>query len=76
MKDWVWGSLDYATKLSCWDENFKCGHYDGKGKVAGSSSITRRSEYGFIVLLTTIDWLHAQPRIPMASSVLTSGPYM
>ncbi|KAF2094413.1 NAD(P)-binding protein [Rhizodiscina lignyota] len=56
VKHWVWGSLDYSTKLGGWHERFKCGHYDGKGKVA--------------------DWVLAQPRSPMASSVLTSGPYM
>lgn len=28
----VWGSLDYSLKKSDWDEKFRCGHYDGKGK--------------------------------------------
>ncbi|KAH8817223.1 hypothetical protein F5884DRAFT_819004 [Xylogone sp. PMI_703] len=34
VEHFIWGSLDYALKKGGWNEKFKCGHYDGKGKVA------------------------------------------
>jgi hypothetical protein len=35
VRHYVWGSLDYSLKKGNYDEKFRCGHYDGKGKVAG-----------------------------------------
>ena len=35
IEHYVWGSLDYSLKKGRFDEKFRCGHYDGKGKVAG-----------------------------------------
>lgn len=34
-KWFVWGNLDYALKKGGYDEKYRCGHYDGKGRVAG-----------------------------------------
>ncbi|OOF93024.1 hypothetical protein ASPCADRAFT_54097 [Aspergillus carbonarius ITEM 5010] len=34
IEHYVWGSLDYSLKKGRFDEKFRCGHYDGKGKVA------------------------------------------
>ena len=35
IEHYVWGALDYATKKGKFDEKFRCGHFDGKGKVTG-----------------------------------------
>jgi hypothetical protein len=35
VEHYVWGSLDYSLKRGKYNEMFRCGHYDGKGKVAG-----------------------------------------
>lgn len=34
-KWFVWGNLDYGLKKGAYDEKYRCGHYDGKGRVAG-----------------------------------------
>lgn len=34
VKHFVWGSLDYSSKLANFDPDFHCGHLDAKGKVA------------------------------------------
>ena len=34
VKHFVWGSLDYSSKLGNFDPSFHCGHLDGKGIVA------------------------------------------
>jgi len=31
MRHYVWSNLDYALKLGGYDEQYKTGHYDGKG---------------------------------------------
>ncbi|KAM0453974.1 hypothetical protein ACHAO4_004722 [Trichoderma viride] len=33
IKFYVWGNLDYTLKKANWDPKFRCGHYDGKGRV-------------------------------------------
>ena len=35
IEHYVWGALDYATKKGGFNEKFRCGHFDGKGKVTG-----------------------------------------
>jgi hypothetical protein len=35
LKFYVWGNLDYASKKGNFDQNLRCGHYDGKGRVGG-----------------------------------------
>jgi uncharacterized protein YbjT (DUF2867 family) len=35
VKHYVWGSLEYSSKLGSFNPDFRCGHLDGKGKVAG-----------------------------------------
>ena len=37
VQHYVWGSLDYGLKKGGWDSKYHCGHYDAKGRVAGSS---------------------------------------
>ncbi|RQM05801.1 hypothetical protein DH86_00002116 [Scytalidium sp. 3C] len=37
VKFYVWGNLDYASKKGKWNPKFRCGHYDGKGRVGGES---------------------------------------
>ncbi|PYI02884.1 NAD(P)-binding protein [Aspergillus sclerotiicarbonarius CBS 121057] len=34
IEHYVWGSLDYSLKKGNFDEKFRCGHCDGKAKVA------------------------------------------
>ena len=34
MQHYIWSSLDSALKLSGYDEALRCGHYEGKAKVA------------------------------------------
>jgi len=33
MRHYVWSNLDYALKLGGYDEKYKTGHYDGKGRI-------------------------------------------
>jgi len=33
VKHYVWGALDYSLKYGKYKEEFRCGHYDGKGRV-------------------------------------------
>ncbi len=35
LKFFVWGNLDYTLQKAGWDPKFRCGHYDGKGRVGG-----------------------------------------
>jgi uncharacterized protein YbjT (DUF2867 family) len=37
VKHFVYGGLDYVSKKGGFDPQFRCGHYDGKGKVGGLS---------------------------------------
>ncbi|KAI9353049.1 hypothetical protein DFJ73DRAFT_959337 [Zopfochytrium polystomum] len=34
VKHFVWGALDYSSKIGGFDPKFRCGHYDGKGRVS------------------------------------------
>ena len=43
MRHYVWSNLDYALKLGGYDEKYKTGHYDGKGRLSSASLITRES---------------------------------
>jgi hypothetical protein len=74
VQHYVWGSLDYSLKKGKYDEKFRVGHYDGKGKVAGMWIIYSLS--AFFRLSQETDWLLAQRNDHTAISVLTSGPYM
>ncbi|KAJ3087895.1 hypothetical protein HK100_008206, partial [Physocladia obscura] len=56
LKHYIWGALDYSLKIGEYDPAFRCGHYDGKGRVT--------------------EWLLAQTNVPIATSVLTTGPYI
>ncbi|KAI8844750.1 hypothetical protein BC829DRAFT_428062 [Chytridium lagenaria] len=33
VRHYVWGALDYSLKVGGYEKKFRCGHYDGKGKV-------------------------------------------
>ena len=35
VKHFLWANLDYVSKKGDYDPQFRCAHYDGKGKVAG-----------------------------------------
>jgi hypothetical protein len=35
VKFYVWGNLDYGLKKGNWNPKFRCGTYDGKGRVGG-----------------------------------------
>ncbi|KAI0687720.1 NAD(P)-binding protein [Cytidiella melzeri] len=56
----VWSNLDYGLKKGGYKERYRCGHYDGKGRVGEwmQSQPSDASEDG------------------MSWSVVTSGPYM
>ncbi|KAJ3118829.1 hypothetical protein HDU96_007571 [Phlyctochytrium bullatum] len=34
LRHYIWGSLDYSLKEGRYDPAFRCGHYDGKGRIA------------------------------------------
>jgi hypothetical protein len=36
LKFYVWGNLDYGLRKGDWNPKFRCGHYDGKGRVGGT----------------------------------------
>jgi hypothetical protein len=36
IKFFVFSNLDYALKKGGYDNKYRCGHYDGKGRVAGN----------------------------------------
>jgi len=36
VKLFVFSNLDYALKKGGFDKKFRCAHYDGKGRVAGT----------------------------------------
>lgn len=38
VKFFVFSNLDYALKKGGYNQKFRCGHYDGKGRVAGKES--------------------------------------
>ncbi|KAJ3553614.1 hypothetical protein NM688_g3512 [Phlebia brevispora] len=60
MRHYVWSNLDYALKLGNYDPQYRCDHYDGKGRVAEwmQAQASDVTEDG------------------MSWSVVTSGPYM
>lgn len=35
LEHFVWSNVDYGTRKGNYDPQFRCGHLDGKGKVAG-----------------------------------------
>jgi hypothetical protein len=57
VEHYVWGSLDYSLKKGKYDEKFRVGHYDGKGKVAG-----------MLIIYCLIRVLQAKPRNRVAAS--------
>ncbi|KAH8807905.1 hypothetical protein F5884DRAFT_881445 [Xylogone sp. PMI_703] len=34
VKHYIWASIDYSLKKAGWDEQYHCGHNDGKGRIA------------------------------------------
>ncbi|KAL7898487.1 hypothetical protein HDV64DRAFT_269006 [Trichoderma sp. TUCIM 5745] len=64
VKFYVWGNLDYTLKKANWDPKFRCGHYDGKGRVGEWVLQQATSKMG-VALLTT------GPYIDMALAPLT-----
>ncbi|KZT02264.1 NAD(P)-binding protein [Laetiporus sulphureus 93-53] len=60
VKHYVWSSLDYASKLGHWDPQYKCQHYDAKGRIADWMKAQPS-----LVGDKTMSW-----------SIVTSGPYM
>ncbi|KAJ5620596.1 NmrA-like family protein [Penicillium lagena] len=64
LKFYVWGNLDYGLKKGNWDPQFRCGHYDGKGRV-GEWILQHPTPHMGVALFTT------GPYIDMALSPLT-----
>ncbi|KAH8817452.1 hypothetical protein F5884DRAFT_694794 [Xylogone sp. PMI_703] len=64
LKFYVWGNLDYASKKGNFDENIRCGHYDGKGRV-GEWILHHATPRMGVALFTT------GPYIDMALAPLT-----
>ncbi|KDQ59066.1 hypothetical protein JAAARDRAFT_192618 [Jaapia argillacea MUCL 33604] len=60
VRHYVWSNLDYATKKGNYNPDYKCDHYNGKGRVAEWMKAQPS-----IVSDTDMSW-----------SVVTSGPYM
>ncbi|KAH9948543.1 NAD-P-binding protein [Amylocystis lapponica] len=60
IRHYVYSNLDYGLKKGNWDPTYRCGHYDGKGRVAewmkAQPSIVDDND--------------------MSWSVVTTGPYM
>lgn len=70
MRHFVWSNLDYALKLGGYDEKYKCGHYDGKGRFNDNEADAGR----------VAEWIQHQPCgdgvDTFAWTVFTNGPYM
>ncbi|KZT67487.1 NAD(P)-binding protein [Daedalea quercina L-15889] len=60
VRHYIWSNLDYSSKLANYNPTYKCGHYDGKGRVADFMQAQPS-----IVSDTEMSW-----------TVVTSGPYM
>ncbi|CCL99317.1 uncharacterized protein FIBRA_01333 [Fibroporia radiculosa] len=60
VKHYVWSNLDYSFKLTGYNPEYRCSHYDGKGRVADFMQAQPS-----IVSGRDMTW-----------SVVTSGPYM
>ena len=39
LKHFVWGGVDYGSKLAGFAQKYRCGHLDGKNKVTGMCMI-------------------------------------
>ncbi|KAI7759212.1 hypothetical protein LZL87_008589 [Fusarium oxysporum] len=65
IKFFVFGNLDYGYKKSGYDPKFRCGHYDGKGRMAEWMLSQRESHNMGTAIFTT------GPYIEMAISALT-----
>ncbi|KAJ8523437.1 hypothetical protein ONZ45_g84 [Pleurotus djamor] len=59
VRHYIWSNLDYVTKKSNYNLNYKCEHYDGKGRVAEFMKLQES-----VVSDSTLSW-----------SVVTTGPY-
>lgn len=53
IKFFVFGSLDYGYKKSGYDPKFRCGHYDGKGRLAEWMLQQRKSNDMGVAVFTT-----------------------
>ncbi|KIY49157.1 NAD(P)-binding protein [Fistulina hepatica ATCC 64428] len=60
LRHYVWSSLDYSSKKGNYDPEYRCEHYDGKGRIA-----EWMKEQESIVSDTGMSW-----------AVVTTGPYM
>jgi hypothetical protein len=65
IKFFVFGNLDYVYKKSGYDPKFRCGHYDGKGRMAEWILSQRKSHEMGVAVFTT------GPYIEMAISSQT-----
>ncbi|KAL0936306.1 NmrA-like family protein [Colletotrichum truncatum] len=65
IKFFVFGNLDYVYKKSGYDPKFRCGHYDGKGRMAEWMLQQRKSNDMGVAIFTT------GPYIEMAISSKT-----
>jgi hypothetical protein len=72
LEHFVWGGVDYGSKLGSFAAKYRCGHLDGKNKVTGESAGIILGTYSN----TKAEYLKSQPTTPMAWSVLSSGPYL
>ncbi|KAI1816136.1 NAD(P)-binding protein [Poronia punctata] len=61
VKFYIHGNLDYGYKLSGFRPEFRCGHYDAKGRMAEWILLQNKQQ---------------QQVIPMRSAVFTTGPYI
>ncbi len=81
VKFFQFSNLDYSLKKGGYDPKFRCAHYDGKGRIAGTPPI----HYTYVVVDTLIslvpdisnfahlEWIQHQPLSPMKWAILTSG---
>ena len=69
VKFFVYSSLDYVSKKGNYDEKYRCGHYDAKGRVSGNVPT-------ILLVINFSEWIKYQPLDRMKWSILTSGPYM
>lgn len=74
LKFYVWGNLDYGLKKADWDPKYRCGHYDGKGRVGGKSNSSPYC-HRFIDRMCSCcaEWIlqHANPQ--MGAALFTTG---
>jgi hypothetical protein len=71
----IYSGLDYASRDSGFDDSLYVGHYEGKARVQRMLIDPRRTTETE-ELTRSVEFMHAQPKSPMAWTIIRSGPYI